>query len=121
MDTWPVSLQQKVDVAGFSYTPGDTRVATEMDIGPKKVRSRFTDGVDKYECQVLLDFDDVTTFKAFYKTTLSNGTLPFSFVDPLTEVDTAFRFSPGQEPIIRPLGGRVFSLSMSWEKLFVTP
>jgi hypothetical protein len=115
MDTWPISLQQKLDVAGFQLRLGNTRIATDMDVGPAKIRSRFTDAVDGYDCQVLLDFTDIATFKTFYKTTLGNGTLPFLFVDPTTEVESVFRFVPGQDPIIRPIGGRVFQLSMSWE------
>lgn len=117
MDNWPVSLQQKMDVAGFQKRLGNTRVSTDMDVGPAKVRSRFTDAVDGYECQVLLDFSEVATFETFYKTTLGNGSLPFLFDDPFTLTATAFRFIPGQDPIIRPLGGRVFSLSMSWERM----
>lgn len=119
MDNWPAQLAQKVQAAGFQYAPGQTRIATEMDVGPKKVRSRFTDAVDTYQCQVTLDFDDVQTFKTFYKTTLSNGTLPFLFVDPFDEVEVAFRFTPQQDPVIRPFGngGREFVLSMDWERL----
>lgn len=117
MSNWPASLQQKLEVAGFQYVPGQTRVVSDNAVGPKKVRSRFTDAVDLYQCQVTLDFDEVQTFKTFYKTTLGNGTLPFLFTDPFDLVETSFRFSPEQDPVIRPLGGRVFTLSMVWEKL----
>lgn len=116
-DSWPVALQQILEVAGFQYVPGQTRVFSDTSVGPKKVRSRFTDGVDQYQCQITLDFDEIQDFKSFYKTDLANGTLPFLFTDPFDEVEATFRFSPEQEPVIRPLGGRVFSLSMSWEKL----
>ena len=115
MDSWPASLQQLLEVAGFEYIPGKTSVRTEMDVGPAKVRSRFTDAVDQYLCQITLDFDQVATFKTFYKTTLNNGVNPFLFDDPFTETEATFRFYA--EPRIRPLGGRVFTLSMSWEKL----
>lgn len=117
MDNWPVSLQQKLEVAGFQYMPGNTRVVTAMSVGPAKVRSRFTDAVDVYQCQVTLDFAEVATFKTFYKTTLGNGTLPFLFTDPFTETEETFRFVPDQDPVIQPLGGRLFTLRMAWEKL----
>lgn len=115
MSAWPVSLQQKLNVASFQYHPGNTRVSTEMDVGPAKTRSRFTDAVDVYTCEVNLDFTEVATFKTFYKTTLGNGTLPFDFTDPFTGLVTSYRFSPGTDPIITPLGGRVFTLGMTWE------
>lgn len=117
MDSWPVSLQQKFNVDSFQYKLGSTKVSSGMDVGPDKVRSRFTDAVDIYDCQIRLDFSEVSIFKTFYKTTLGNGTLPFLFVDPFTEISTAFRFVPDSDPVIVPLGGRVFSLNMSWEKL----
>ena len=117
MDNWPVSLQQKLNVAGFQLRLGNTRIASDMDTGPAKVRSRFTDAVDGYECEVLLDYADIATFKTFYKTNLGNGTLPFLFTDPTSGIEEVFRFTPGQDPIIRPLGGRMFSLSMSWERM----
>lgn len=117
MDTWPISLQQKFDVDGFQKKIGRTKVATDMDIGPAKVRSRFTDAVDGYECQIRLDYSEMATFETFYKTTLGNGTLPFLFDDPFTGLKIPFRFSPESDPVIRPLGGRVFIVTMSWEKL----
>ncbi len=117
MDTWPGSLQSKMNVSGFRKRLGNTRVSTEMDVGPAKIRSRFTDAVDAYDCEVWLDFAEVATFETFYKTNLGNGTLPFLFDDPFTQVATVFRFIPGQDPVISPLGGREFSLSMSWERM----
>ncbi len=117
MDAWPISLQQKMDVAGFQYRMGRTKVSTDMDVGPAKVRARFTDAVDGYDLQHTLDFDDIATFKTFYKTTLGNGTLPFTFPDPFTLATETFRFAPDSDPIIRPLGGRVFTLTMSWERM----
>ena len=117
MSVWPIALQQKLNRAGFQKNYGDTRVATEMDVGPDKVRSRYTRGVDSYECEVWLDMSEVATFETFYKTTLGNGTLPFEFPDPITQVVTEFRFKPKTSPVIRPLGGLTFVLTMSWEKI----
>lgn len=115
MDVWPVSLQQRLNVASFEYRLGKTTLRTDMDAGPAKVRSRFTDAVDVYTCSVLLDYDEIATFKTFYKTTLNNGTEQFLFDDPLTATETAFRFA--DDPVIRPLGGRTFQLNMIWERM----
>lgn len=86
-----------------------------MDVGPAKVRSRFTDAVDTYQATILLDFDEYETLKDFFKTTLNNGVLPFTFVDPMSEEEGSFRFiSP---PVISALGGRVFEVTLDWEKI----
>lgn len=117
MSSWPLALQQKIEVAGFQMAYGNTRISTDMSVGPAKVRSRFTDAIDIYQCQITLDFDEKATFDTFYKTTLGNGSLPFTFTDPFSETEETFRFLPGQDPVIRPLGGRKFTLSMAWEKM----
>lgn len=115
MDTWPIALQQKLNVSSFEVKLGSTTLRTDMDVGPAKVRSRFTDAVDTYQCSIYLDFDEYDDFLLFFKTTLNNGTNQFEFDDPFTQVATAFRFA--SPPTIRPLGGRFFEVGMIWEKL----
>ncbi len=114
MDSWPVSLQQKLSVDSFQYNMGKTTIRSEMDIGMAKVRARYTDGIDIYTCSVLLSFAEVETFKTFYKTTLNNGASQFLFDDPFTQLSTAFRFA--EAPSISPLGGLTYRLSMTWER-----
>lgn len=104
-----------MNVSGFQKSLGKTTVSTDMDVGPAKIRSRFTKSVDTYTCEIFIDFDDIDTFETFYKTTLGNGSLPFTFDDPFTQSQESFRFI-GQ-PVIDPLGGREFVIRMSWEKL----
>lgn len=115
MDVWPVSLQQRLNTSGFQKRFGNTLVRSDMDVGPAKVRSRFTDAVDVYVCSVLLDYAEYSTFETFFKTTLNNGANQFEFDDPFTATAAAFRFS--EPPTITPLGGRTFQLDMSWEKM----
>lgn len=115
METWPLTLQQKLNVANFKEMFGNAVVRSAMDTGPGKVRPRFTKAVDKYTCSIDLDFDLYQTFKTFYKTQLSNGSLQFLFNDPFDGTPTAFRFA--EDPSIDPLGGRVFRVSMTWDKM----
>ena len=115
-EAWPVGLQQKLNADGFQVKFGNTNLRSDMDVGPAKVRSRYTDAVDIYTCSILLnDMDEYDTFLTFFKTTLNNGSLRFEFDDPFSGDPTEFRFA--EPPDIRPLGGTVFQVSMSWEKL----
>tara|TARA_R110000868_G_scaffold126712_4_gene333957 strand:+ start:1151 stop:1501 length:351 start_codon:yes stop_codon:yes gene_type:complete len=115
MDVWPVSLQAKLNASSFQVKWGTTSERTEMDVGPAKVRSRFTDAVDVYSCSILLDHSEYSTLSVFFKTTLNNGVNQFLFTDPFTEVATAFRFI--EPPTITPIGGRTYEVAMSWELL----
>ena len=115
METWPAQLQDKANVASFSAEFGDTTVRSDMDVGPAKIRSRYTDAVDMYTISIDLDFDEYSYLEDFYKTTLGNGVLTFGFVNPLTEVLEEFRFMA--PPNITPMGGRIFKVNMKWVRL----
>jgi hypothetical protein len=115
MEVWPSQLQQKLNVDSFTVVFGNTLVKSETDVGPAKVRSRYTDAVDLYSCTIDLDYDDYDVLYDFYKTTLNNGAKTFSFVNPFTLATDEFRFL---DPIdIRPLGGRLFRVNMKWERM----
>ena len=115
METWPAELQDTLLVDGFQVRFGDTLVRSDMDVGPAKLRSRYTDGVDEYTCTINLEYDDWAVLNTFYKTTLSNGALTFGYDDPMTGVASEFRFK--EPPVVVPLGGRFFRVSMTWEKM----
>lgn len=115
MDSWPIALQQKLNVDAFEKKFGSSSVRSDNDIGAAKVRSRFTDAIDVYGCQILIDFSEYSNLEVFYKTTLNNGVNRFLFTDPFSELETEFRFV--EPPVIRPLGGRVFQVNMLWEKM----
>lgn len=115
MDNWPSSLQQKLNADSFEKKFGSSSVRSENDIGPAKVRSRFTDAIDVYGCQILLDFSEYPDLEEFYKTTLNNGVNRFLFTDSFSGLETEYRFV--EPPVIRPLGGRVFQVNMVWEKM----
>ena len=110
---WPVTLQQLLSETGFSEREGDTLLRSDMDVGPKKVRRRFTKGIGMMTGSVWLTTDQYLDFKAFYNTTLNGGALPFIFPHPITQVPTTFRFS--ETPNYNSLGGGQFAVSFSWE------
>lgn len=114
---WPVALQQILSVDSFEMKYGSTVVRSDTDVGPAKIRRRFTDAVDMYTCSILLNYDEQVILRDFYKTTLGGGSLPFEFDDPFTGDPANFRFM--EPPSFRPVGsgGLVFRVSMSWEKL----
>lgn len=115
MQTWPVSLQDKFNVDNFSVKLGNTTVRSEMDVGPDKVRRRFTDAVDIYTASIDMDIDQYSDLKQFFENTLGGGSLTFAFVNPLTNTTDEFRFI--DPPDVRPIGGRFFKVSMNLERM----
>lgn len=117
MEAWPSQFQTKLNADNFDYQIGDTRIESDVDAGPTKVRSRYTDGVDQYTCSIDIGFSDVAVLKNFWKVTLSNGTRTFAYNDPFSGTPAEFRFASA--PRVSPLGrgGIKFRVSMSWIRM----
>ena len=113
--TFPASLQDKVNQAGFSNQFGDTLIRSNVDIGFAKVRSRYTKGIDVFSVTITINKSDYTTVENFFKTTLKGGSLTFNYDHPFTEVETEFRFV--EPPKITPIGGKYFTVTMKWEEV----
>ena len=112
---WPVSLQQLVNSQSFSYRLGETLIKSDVDIGPVKVRRRFTRPIETVSVSINLTQAQFTTLRTFFNTTVNGGATIFELNHPITGVLTNFRFMG--PPEIRPLGsgGTEFQASMSWE------
>lgn len=114
-ELWPAGLQEKLNVSGFGMEFGDTTVRSEMGVGPDKVRSRSTKGIDKFSSTIDVTFDEYTTIYNFYTITLAQGTKFFTFPHPFTGIDSDFRFTT--PPTLSPKGGLYFTCNMAWELL----
>lgn len=113
MIQWPVALQQFINQAGFNQTFGSTKLTTEMETGPKKVRRRFTNRIDTFSCVIDLDREDYDTFESFYDVTLNGGVEYFEYNHPISGNLEEFRFLG--DPVINVLGGTKFRIAMNWE------
>lgn len=111
---WPTSLQKYVNMDSFEYTFGSTVLRSEQDIGPAKVRQRFTRGVDMIKAgidiQGTVDFE---TFETFFKTDIAGGSRVFDFNHPIKQVPIAVRMI--DPPVVRAKGGLVFMASFALE------
>lgn len=112
---WPAALAELLNQAEFGYQFGDTTVKSSVDVGPAKVRSRYTKGVDEVKGSIDMHRDQWEDLENFYKTSLGNGVLTFNYNHPVTTAEAEFRFK--EPPSIVPLGGEYFRVSMSWELL----
>ena len=112
---FPTELEQEFNEQGFNFVKGDTKIRSEIEVGPPKQRNRYTKSFDQITANILICMDNYNVFKSFYETTLDNGTLPFTYFNPLEQAVNTFRFVGSYQ--IQPLGGRYFTLSFSWEIL----
>ena len=93
MPVWPVTLPQTVSWQGYARRIQDTRLRTNMDAGPPKVRSKYRAAIVEHDIPVVyLTKAHWVLLETFYNTTLINGTLPFDWTDPITGSTVSFRF-----------------------------
>lgn len=66
----------------FTESEKTANIKTAMDIGPSKVRRRYTTHTSIYSGSMLMDSSQKSAFKVFYQTTLRNGQYSFNFPNP---------------------------------------
>lgn len=115
LDVWPATLPQYVLQDGYAEPEPDVIRRTEMDEGPAKQRPRCTVGIRPFLMQIEVDLDQVAIFQTFYEDTLKDGTLPFSWKHPRTQVNTNFRFVGGQPQKIKIQDSRNYRIPFSVE------
>jgi hypothetical protein len=114
-EDWPAALQECLNESNFSFNKGDSALRSDMDVGPSKVRNRYTTSIDEVQGSINVTTSEYTTFDNFFKNTLANGTKQFYFNHPITQVQTVFRFTGPYQLV--SIGGTNFRISFSWEIL----
>lgn len=89
---WPSTLPQYVLEQGYEEKLNDQTIETPMDVGPPKVRRRYTKQFRTFSLTVRLSPEQKATFESFWQDTLAGGSLPFDWVHPLTRDAMTFRF-----------------------------
>lgn len=92
MAEWPLSLPTLPLRDGYQEELAETRLRTQMDAGPAKMRGRFAAGMDMVSLAFHMTKAQVTTLESFYKNTLGGGALPFDYQHPRTQQQRSFRF-----------------------------
>lgn len=112
---WPAQLQDVFNQDSFQYQIGETVIRSSMDIGPAKVRRRFTKPINEVTGSIWVSVAEFQIFYNFFNTTLNGGTLPFDFYNPLLAATKEYRFKG--PPRITPVGFETYRLDFNWEEL----
>jgi hypothetical protein len=92
---WPSNIPSSPLLSSYDEREDeDNLLRTEMEIGPAKVRPQQSSSIPKLSFDIMMTSAEVSLFKTFYRTTLSNGSLPFDFLHPQENVTLTFRFMP---------------------------
>lgn len=107
--SWPGSLPQFVNETGYREAYQDNLRETPVEVGPAKMRRRFTKPLRTFEISMNMTAAQVSTFEGFWLTTLKNGSLPFDWVHPRTQTGMTFWFRD-PAPKITPVGAGAYSI-----------
>lgn len=113
--TWPPALSNYVLHDGYSESPPDNALRTEMDDGPVKTRRKSIAARRPIQVKKHMYKTEVATFDTFYDTTCVNGTLSFDWVHPRTGSVVEMMFT--SPPVYESLGGTAWMVSMNLEIL----
>ena len=95
--SWPADLPQNILAQGYKGELPNNLLRTSMDVGPAQVRRRGTVAVEPVTGNILCTPTELATLETFYETTLLDGTLRFSWVQPedgTTAVEMRFTEPP---------------------------
>lgn len=112
-DVWPVSLPQELMRAGNSGGLGDGLIETQPDSGPPTSRPRFSAIAEPLAGAMNMTTAQLAALKTFYKTTLAQGALPFTFPDPLGGDDILVKFPKGSQPTWQEVAPDTYRVAIS--------
>lgn len=111
MAVWPLGLPQYLSPNSYSERTASGTAITQMDAGPPKFRNRYTAVPTFISGTMLLSSAQVTILKDdFYRDTLSNGSLRFTWVHPRTQAAATMSFLG--EPQISAVGPVLFQATL---------
>jgi hypothetical protein len=111
---WPNTLPQYSERDGYSEGVGGGLIATKMEVGPPKVRSRTSNPVRPLTVVMQMTTEETLTLESFIKTTLAKGALPFMF--PRQRLgpagDIIVRLNPDQTVDMAPLSAGLWRVTL---------
>jgi len=111
--TWPTSLPQSPLIEGYSNTPQDSVLRSDMDAYTKQ-RNRYTATIADVSEYYLMTQTQYSVFKDFFKNTLKNGSLDFIKSNPETGLGETYRMAGVYSP---SFNGVTFKVKLKMEML----
>jgi len=114
MATWPTTLPSVVLADGYSERPVDITIRSSVDVGPAKLRPRYSNMPVDFVCPMMFTSAQLDTLDAFYESTLGFGSLRFDWRHPRKLTAATFEFL--SRPDYQPLSGTYYLLTLNLRK-----
>lgn len=110
MPSWPGTLPSPT-IAGYSEKEADNLVASQMAVGPMKVRRRSSSPRSEVQARYILTAAQRDTLRSFFRTSTAYGSLSFDMNGGV------YLFAPGLPPVFTPLGGGIWEATCSFLRI----
>ncbi len=110
---WPADLPQCPTYDGYRESRKSDAAVFQPDVGASISRRRSTVRIRRVAVTFQMTGDQVSLFEDFFDNEISDGVLPYRWVDPRRNTDRKWKFDlqEGQDPYsIAPAGGRAYNL-----------
>lgn len=115
MAVWPASLPQIALADSFEESAQSVLIRTEMDVGPPKVRARYTAEIKRFRFALVLTGAQVATLETFFTSTIVFGSLPFDWFNPRLQTVVELRLV--NRPGYSALGANMWRTELDLEYL----
>jgi len=115
MPSWPSELPYTPLIRSYGEKAPNVTIRTSMDIGPAKVRRRFTNGIREFSFDLQLNGAQLQILDDFFMNDLAGGSIAFDFTSPRTEQPVSMRFV--NPPQYSARGGNIWIASLDLEAL----
>jgi hypothetical protein len=89
-------------------------IRSQVDVGPAKVRRRYTKPITSVRASMNCSIVQVRTLISFFTTTCAGGVDRFTFTSPVTGQSEEYRFV--EPPRFSPIGGLMWRADLSLEQ-----
>ncbi len=110
---WPINVPQFAE--SWNETDQPVTVRTNMDVGPPKVRRRYTGPIANIKVQFVGLHQDWVNLKAFFDVDLQGGVLFHTFYNPILGMNQDFRFIT--PPALTNISALGVQIDCEWERL----
>lgn len=115
MTDWPADLPQNVLAADFQEQAQPQAIRSSVDVGPAKMRRRYTAAIKVYRMAIYLTTAQKASLETFFDSSLGGGVLPFNWVDHISGDPRTYRFTA--PPSYSAAAPTVFKAALELESL----
>lgn len=90
---WPVSVTQNCVRGSYREAPDENVARFQPEVGPSKMRRRMSISSKQIQFESVLSLAECATLDTFWRTTLKDGTLPFTRKNPRNGATETYIFA----------------------------